>query len=41
VSVSADMMDINGTDIPGYSWDAKPAWIASSKFVYLVDSGTR
>ena len=39
VSISGNMAGITGTDVPGYSWDATPAWIESSRFTYLVSRG--
>lgn len=36
VGISDDMMHIKGADINGYKWDDSPAWIASSRFEYVV-----
>jgi hypothetical protein len=38
VSLSADLNNILGSDVPGFSWTGSPSWISNTKFQYLVHS---
>jgi len=38
VAVSADLRGLIGSDVAGYAWTDKPAWIADTKFQYVVKS---
>jgi hypothetical protein len=37
VSVTSDMATLTGSDVPGYSWDEKQAWISFTEFTYIVN----
>ena len=41
ISISDGMKRISGSDVPGYSRDNFPEWIASSRFVYIVEQGKK
>jgi hypothetical protein len=36
VFINDEMTDICGSDVSGFSWDATPSWISSSRFEYVV-----
>lgn len=39
VFINDEMTDICGSDVSGFSWDATPSWISSSRFEYVVGKG--